>query len=203
MASPESLTAFEAVSLTHTCVHLSLDFERALEKGMYDAAQSSDVAEYIRLLRSPPREVVTRPQGRHFVIPMPPSSSDLILRIKKLQDPRKMAPNQPRDRYRDPLDFTTTGAGVQCDINFSAHLALHNTALLRCYSHTDPEGEADGAVHKALGQGTGNQFGIPRYYEQLRLRVDGAALPRQCCTAVCVPQSAAACTATSSGPLTC
>jgi terminal uridylyltransferase len=27
---------------------------------------------------------------------------------------------------------------VQCDINFSAHLALHNTLLLRCYSHTDP-----------------------------------------------------------------
>ena len=45
-------------------------------------------------------------------------------------------------RYRDPpethLDFPKGGIGIQCDINFSNHLALHNTLLLRCYSHCDP-----------------------------------------------------------------
>ena len=45
-------------------------------------------------------------------------------------------------RYREPpdthLDFPKSGIGIQCDINFSNHLALHNTLLLRCYSHCDP-----------------------------------------------------------------
>lgn len=45
-------------------------------------------------------------------------------------------------RYRAPpehhLDFPKTGVGIQCDINFSNPLALHNTLLLRCYSHSDP-----------------------------------------------------------------
>jgi len=46
-------------------------------------------------------------------------------------------------RYREKaqdkhLDFPKDGVGIQCDINFSNHLALHNTQLLRCYSHCDP-----------------------------------------------------------------
>lgn len=47
-------------------------------------------------------------------------------------------------RYRAPseresrLDFPKIGVGIQCDINFSNPLALHNTKLLRCYSHCDP-----------------------------------------------------------------
>lgn len=45
-------------------------------------------------------------------------------------------------KYRAPaekhLDFPKTGVGIQCDINFSNPLALHNTLLLRCYSHCDP-----------------------------------------------------------------
>lgn len=44
-------------------------------------------------------------------------------------------------RYRPPpdthLDFPKGGIGIQCDINFSNHLALHNTLLLRCYNHCD------------------------------------------------------------------
>ena len=43
--------------------------------------------------------------------------------------------------YRSPpdkhLNFPKNGVGVQCDINFSNHLALHNTRLLRCYSLCD------------------------------------------------------------------
>ena len=44
-----------------------------------------------------------------------------------------------RERVPDThLDFPKDGVGIQCDINFSNHLALHNTQLLRCYSHCDP-----------------------------------------------------------------
>ncbi|KAL8912296.1 MAG: hypothetical protein Q9171_002668 [Xanthocarpia ochracea] len=45
-------------------------------------------------------------------------------------------------RYRPPpdhrLDFPKDGVGVQCDINFSNRLALHNSHLLRCYNLSDP-----------------------------------------------------------------
>ncbi|KAL8803342.1 MAG: hypothetical protein Q9182_003230 [Xanthomendoza sp. 2 TL-2023] len=46
------------------------------------------------------------------------------------------------NRYRPPpehlLDFPKDGVGVQCDINFSNRLALHNSHLLRCYNLSDP-----------------------------------------------------------------
>ncbi|KAL9033820.1 MAG: hypothetical protein Q9180_005746 [Flavoplaca navasiana] len=45
------------------------------------------------------------------------------------------------NRYRPPpehhLDFPKDGVGVQCDINFSNRLALHNSHMLRCYSLSD------------------------------------------------------------------
>ena len=46
-------------------------------------------------------------------------------------------------RYRPPpaahpLDFPKEGIGIQCDINFSNHLALHNSHLLKCYASCDP-----------------------------------------------------------------
>ena len=45
-------------------------------------------------------------------------------------------------RYREPpdphLEFPKGGIGLQCDINFSNHLAVHNTQLLRCYCYCDP-----------------------------------------------------------------
>ena len=44
-------------------------------------------------------------------------------------------------RYRDKkdeLEIPKIGVGIQCDINFSNELALHNTHMLRCYSHCDP-----------------------------------------------------------------
>ncbi|KAI4283367.1 MAG: hypothetical protein L6R38_002217 [Xanthoria sp. 2 TBL-2021] len=45
-------------------------------------------------------------------------------------------------RYRPPpehhLDFPKDGVGVQCDINFSNRLALHNSHMLRCYNLSDP-----------------------------------------------------------------
>lgn len=44
-------------------------------------------------------------------------------------------------RYRAPpehhLDFPKSGVGIQCDINFSNQLAVHNTHLLKCYGLCD------------------------------------------------------------------
>ncbi|KAI4187523.1 MAG: hypothetical protein L6R41_002769 [Letrouitia leprolyta] len=46
------------------------------------------------------------------------------------------------NRYRPPpnhqLDYPTDGVGVQCDIIFSNPLAIHNSAMLRCYNLSDP-----------------------------------------------------------------
>ena len=61
----------------------------------------------------------------------------------KLADARAALKSLPDvlKRYRDitdnPLDFPKVGVGIQSDINFSNLLALHNTLLLRCYSHCD------------------------------------------------------------------
>jgi len=43
-----------------------------------------------------------------------------------------------REKKLGPLDFPKSGVGIQCDINFSNPLGLHNTKLLRCYSLCDP-----------------------------------------------------------------
>lgn len=51
-------------------------------------------------------------------------------------------PRPKRQWYREkrlgPLDFPKDGVGVQCDINTANPLGIHNTLLLRCYSHCDP-----------------------------------------------------------------
>ncbi|KAG8673408.1 hypothetical protein FPOAC1_006720 [Fusarium poae] len=126
------------VGLLHKSIHLAWEFERALDKELYDDTVVQDIQDYVALLRSPLQQADSFDFGDEFSIPLTPSTLDLAARVRQLPDPHKMAPNQPRDRYKDHLEFPKTGAGVQCDINFSAHLALHNTALLRCYSHTDP-----------------------------------------------------------------
>ncbi|KAL2683048.1 hypothetical protein Neosp_007511 [[Neocosmospora] mangrovei] len=127
-----------AVVRMHKAIHLAWEFERAIEKDLYDEEVIPDIKEYIALLRAPFRQSEESSANTDYIIPLTPATSGLVARIKALPDPHKLAPNQPRDRYRDRLEFPKTGAGVQCDINFSAHLALHNTALLRCYSLTDP-----------------------------------------------------------------
>ena len=66
------------------------------------------------------------------------SEQDRIMARSQLQD----LPNII-GRYRAPpephrLEFPKDGVGIQCDINFSNLLALHNSQLLRCYSLCDP-----------------------------------------------------------------
>ncbi|KAK7431395.1 hypothetical protein QQZ08_002166 [Neonectria magnoliae] len=126
------------IARRHESLHLAWELERALEKDLYEESHIQDVKEYIKLLRSPLQTVDASDLNTGPIIPLTPKTSALLARIRTIPDPHRMAPNQPRDRYRDRLEFPKTGSGVQCDINFSAHLALQNTLLLRCYSHTDP-----------------------------------------------------------------
>ena len=64
---------------------------------------------------------------------------------EQLEKARAALQNLPNvlGRYRPPpaahpLDFPKEGVGIQCDINFSNHLALHNSHLLKCYASCDP-----------------------------------------------------------------
>ncbi|KAH6889111.1 hypothetical protein B0T10DRAFT_47082 [Thelonectria olida] len=128
----------KAISRRHESLHLAWELERALEKDLYDDAHVTDIEKYIALLRSPLQRSDVGNEASAFSIPLDDETSALVKKIRAIPNPHKMAPNQPKDRYRDRLEFPKIGAGVQCDINFSAHLALQNTLLLRCYSHTDP-----------------------------------------------------------------
>ncbi|KPM40097.1 hypothetical protein AK830_g6482 [Neonectria ditissima] len=128
----------DGIARRHESLHLAWELERALDKDFYETPHIQDIKEYITLLRSPLQKPGTSDSNTSLIIPLTPETSALVARIRTIPDPHRMAPNQPRDRYRDRLEFPKTGTGVQCDINFSAHLALQNTLLLRCYSHTDP-----------------------------------------------------------------
>jgi terminal uridylyltransferase len=61
----------------------------------------------------------------------------LIIAARNKPKPRTEKP-WLREKMLGPLDFPKTGVGIQCDINFSNALAIHNTQLLRCYYLCDP-----------------------------------------------------------------
>ncbi|KAI0003145.1 hypothetical protein F4779DRAFT_602273 [Xylariaceae sp. FL0662B] len=135
--------SLRTISRKHKSIHLAADYERAIEKNLYREEDLPVIQEYITILRSNLRQPLRHTDSRalnafDLVVPVTESNITLLKRIKQLPDPSKLPPNQPRDRYHDSLEFPKGGIGVQCDINFSAHLALQNTLLLRCYSYTDP-----------------------------------------------------------------
>jgi terminal uridylyltransferase len=130
-------TTLRTLARRHKSLQLAREFEKALEQGLYSSEAASDVRAYIGLLRGPMGRI--SPEGAHHdsILPVSPDHVALVARIRKISDPSRMSPNLPRDPYRDKLEFPSSGIGVQCDINFSAQLAIHNTHLLRCYSLTD------------------------------------------------------------------
>lgn len=94
----------------------------AMDEGWYDAEERKIIKDFVTAVKQQASgaEAASLDQAR-----------------LKLKDLTKIL-----HRYRAPpehhLDFPKTGVGIQCDINFSNPLALHNTLLLRCYSHSDP-----------------------------------------------------------------
>lgn len=118
----------------HMALQLSHEFEKALGNDAYVEADANIVRQYLDLLKAPLQKA---PNSEKAIL-VPEELVETVARVKLVTDPHKLALNQAKDRYQDALEFPKTGAGTQCDINFSAHLALQNTLLLRCYSHTDP-----------------------------------------------------------------
>ncbi|KAI3401345.1 hypothetical protein diail_11428 [Diaporthe ilicicola] len=131
-------TTLRAVARRHKSLQLAREFEKALEKGLYSTEVANDIQAYIELLRGPMTRSAPEDAQSDPILSVAPEHRDLVTRIRGIPDPSRMSPNQPRDPYKDKLEFPNSGIGVQCDINFSAQLALHNTHLLRCYSLTDP-----------------------------------------------------------------
>ncbi|TWU78915.1 hypothetical protein ED733_007897 [Metarhizium rileyi] len=121
----------------HKCLDLACELEKAVERNLYDKKNIGIIKDYIKVLRSPLVNINNGQQDAKFIIPVSPAVVPLLSAIRLLQDPYKLAADQPRDKYRDALEFPSGGVGIQCDINFSAYLALQNTLLLRCYSLTD------------------------------------------------------------------
>ncbi|KAL5331786.1 hypothetical protein ACEPPN_001324 [Leptodophora sp. 'Broadleaf-Isolate-01'] len=129
-ATSHGESTLRQVGLHHRALQLALDFEHALEVGTYPASERPHVEQYVTLLRSRKFNGTDDPQNE--------IEADLIARMRTLPDPTLTSLNKPRDRYKDHLEFPKTDIGIQCDINFSAQLAIHNTQLLRCYSQSDP-----------------------------------------------------------------
>ncbi|KAM7185024.1 Poly(A) RNA polymerase protein cid1, partial [Rhypophila sp. PSN 637] len=132
--------SLRTVARNHKALQLAHDYEKCLQKGLYpDEAVHALIGSYVKVLRAP--MTLAQVPGRNFDNFVVSYSDELAGKgpeLLRLGNPSKMAPNQPRDPYRDKLEFPKSGVGVQCDINFSAHLGLQNTLLLRCYSHCDP-----------------------------------------------------------------
>lgn len=100
-------------------------YEMAIRDGWYNDAERGLIRQFMELVK------------QHHGDPENPELAKARLGLKSLPDVLK--------RYRRRqgfcsarLEFPKTGVGVHCDINFSNHLALHNTRLLRCYSLCDP-----------------------------------------------------------------
>ncbi|SPO03192.1 related to caffeine-induced death protein 1 Cid1 [Cephalotrichum gorgonifer] len=113
----------------HKALQLAHDLEKAQAAGFYPDAARDAVTHYVSLLRDPIQRVVSTDGSQEWGIPITDVSTQILATIRSLR---------PWDTYSDKFEIPKTGVGVQCDINFSAHLALQNTLLLRCYSHTDP-----------------------------------------------------------------
>ncbi|KAL1840582.1 hypothetical protein VTJ49DRAFT_314 [Mycothermus thermophilus] len=132
-----NVTNLRALGRKHKSLQLAQEYETCLTKGVYADDDAAKVRRYIELLRDP--NTSPSPNGHpNGTIPLSPDSAALLADIRQLGDPSTAAPNQPRDRYSSALEFPKSGVGVQCDVNFSAHLAVQNTTLLRCYSNCDP-----------------------------------------------------------------
>ncbi|KAG5984070.1 hypothetical protein E4U55_006102 [Claviceps digitariae] len=130
--------SFDQLGQKHKCLQLAHELEIGISHQLYDEILTKDITEYIRVLKLPLVKVKISPNQFAFRIPVTQELLPILSRIRLLLDPRTLAINQPAAKSNDPLEFPSSGVGVQCDINFSAHLALQNTKLLRCYSLTDP-----------------------------------------------------------------
>ncbi|KAH8157184.1 hypothetical protein CIB48_g11057 [Xylaria polymorpha] len=130
--------SLRTVARKHKSLHLAADYRRAIEHGRYRPEDLPLLQIYINILHRKPVCPLQQPTDFEYLIPLMRHEVGILDNIRQLPDPATLSPNKPKDRFNDSLEFPKSGVGVQCDVNFSAHLALQNTLLLRCYSYTDP-----------------------------------------------------------------
>ncbi|TGO13747.1 hypothetical protein BTUL_0064g00480 [Botrytis tulipae] len=128
LQSMDGIVTLKDVARRHQILQLAKDYEHALEVNFYDEEAKPHIERYIPVLR----DLASRQSS------VDSSQAELVAIVRTLPDPTQISPNKPRDRYKDHLEFPKDKVGIQCDINFSNHLALHNTLLLRLYSICDP-----------------------------------------------------------------
>lgn len=104
-------------------------YRLAMQEGWYEPADRGVINRFISIVENSDR---LRMRGMANVLDQ--RLHDALVCLQYL--PNVIA------RYRPPpahsLDFPKIGVGIQCDINFSNYLALHNSLLLKCYSLCDP-----------------------------------------------------------------
>lgn len=100
-------------------------YEMAIRDGWYNDLERVLIRQFVELVKQHPGDPdnAELAQARFLLDSLP----DVLRRYR-----RKPGFSSAR------LEFPKTGVGVHCDINFSNHLALHNTLLLRCYCICDP-----------------------------------------------------------------
>ncbi|EPQ66454.1 hypothetical protein BGT96224_3680, partial [Blumeria graminis f. sp. tritici 96224] len=118
------------VGRQHRILQLAFDYELGLALGVYVNHDQDSVQQFVTLLKSL--------NFRHSSLSCDSNIHNLISKLRRLPDPTKLSIQKPRERSSDNLEFPKNKVGIQCDINFSAELAIHNTHLLRCYSSCDP-----------------------------------------------------------------
>lgn len=93
----------------------------AMSEGWFDYSEKKEIIKFSSIVK------IHGPDGDH---------QDLKSARESLQSLPDVI-SRYREPFVNPLDFPKTGLGIQCDINFSNHLALHNTELLKCYRLCD------------------------------------------------------------------
>ena len=120
-------------------------YKLAIQDGWYDPVERRVIRDFISAFEKhgvpKPKSTQRNDSHIHHCDGLDPKFSDHG-QLKKARAALQDLPNV-LGRYRPPpaahpLDFPKEGVGIQCDINFSNHLALHNSHLLKCYASCDP-----------------------------------------------------------------
>ena len=120
-------------------------YKLAIQDGWYEASERRLINHFLSALE---RQGASKPESdlRNKLPKQPSDKRDpQSSHDQQLEKARAALQDLPNilGRYRPPpaphpLDFPKKGVGIQCDINFSNHLGLHNSHLLKCYASCDP-----------------------------------------------------------------
>lgn len=120
-------------------------YKLAMQDGWYEPIERQVIKHFLSALERhgvPKTEQNLRAKPRRQLSGGPGTKSNDNEQLEKARAALQELPNVLA-KYRPPpaahpLDFPKEGVGIQCDINFSNLLALHNSHLLKCYASCDP-----------------------------------------------------------------